>query len=225
MKKVMGVGINDTELAGPTCTKRDEFGRKSNYKDYMLWYGMLVRGFCPKFKRDNPTYINVTVCDEWLIRSNFQKWFFTNKVFNDNSGSTLELDKDLLVQGNTLYGPDTCALVPQYLNVLFNEGTTKNDDLPLWVRYKWCKDKNYKLKNPYTAKISARGGKVYLLGYFSEPQQAHFAAQKKKLEVIQTCLASYREEACYREDIDISIQNRILKLIYDIDNGLITTHL
>ena len=67
---------------------------------------------------DRPSYKNVTVCDEWVILSNFIPWF------NDNYVKGYALDKDIFIPNNNIYSPDTCIFVPQDLNNLL---TKKNE--------------------------------------------------------------------------------------------------
>lgn len=54
--------------------------------------------------------IMIAVCDEWLIFSNFEKWF--DKYWKVG----YQVDKDLL--GDKVYSPETCVMLPKRLNVL-----------------------------------------------------------------------------------------------------------
>ena len=42
-----------------------------NIWQYKLWQNMLYRAYCPKHKLRFPTYVGVTVCNEWLYFGNF----------------------------------------------------------------------------------------------------------------------------------------------------------
>lgn len=77
---------------------------------YDRWKKMIVRCYSENYHSTRESYKDCTVCDEWLNYSNFEVWF------NDNYVTGYDLDKDLLVQGNRIYSPDTCSFVPPQLN-------------------------------------------------------------------------------------------------------------
>ena len=72
------------------------------------WYAMLNRCYNPLSNRA-AAYKNCSVCDEWLTFSNFKRWFDEHHV------EGYELDKDILVKGNRVYG---LVLAASYLPVL-----------------------------------------------------------------------------------------------------------
>lgn len=80
---------------------------------YGAWHSMLQRCLCENTQRKYPTYIGCTVHDDWRYYQNFKKWFYS-QVGSDMSD--YQLDKDLLVRGNTLYSPETCCLLPRSIN-------------------------------------------------------------------------------------------------------------
>ena len=88
---------------------------------------MLRRCYSEKKQQKQPSYIGITVCEEWYNYQNFAKWFEENwKPWMD---SNWHLDKDILVKDNKIYSPDTCCFVPREINNLFkksNSGKTKN---------------------------------------------------------------------------------------------------
>lgn len=220
MKKVRGIGINDTELSGPACTKRDNLGKKSNYLDYQIWYGMLVRATDEEYKAVTPAYSQASVSEDWLIRSNFKKWYMAHSVFFDLEGLRLELDKDLLVPGNKMYSADTCALIPQYLNVAFNSGVDSATNLPMWVSYrKRNKDMLNDLKKPYRASLTRGNGEFVHVGYFSEVKDAHQAAQQMKISFLYEILDKYSKEPCFRQDVFEAVLLRIQKIEKQLSSG------
>lgn len=209
MRKVRGIGINDTELSGPSCTVRDEFGKKTVYLDYRTWYAILVRATDDK----SSYYKEVAVCQDWFIRSNFQKWYLSHETLYDSSGNILEVDKDILISDNTIYSPQTCALVPQYLNVAFNTGADSKHGTPMWVRYrKRNPDMKNDLKKPYRAVLTKENGKYIHLGYFKYAKDAHNVARQYKIGCLKETLIRYSLESCYREDVYNAAYRRILKL-------------
>lgn len=101
---------------------------------YEKWKQMIRRCFSEKEKEKNPTYANVTCCDEWISLSNFKRWM-ESQSYLDKSGRVMDLDKDLLVEGNLVYSPSNCVFIPHILNsFIFNDKSyTKN--YPLGVTY------------------------------------------------------------------------------------------
>ena len=131
---------------------------------------MLRSCYSSSYLKKNPSYIGCSVCDEWKSFSNFRKWMLQQNFEGRH------LDKDILVRGNKIYGPDTCLFVPQEINNLLivddRKGIENHVKFPLGV---------YQVKNGkgYCAKISKYGKKVYL-GSFSTPQKAYEVYRKSK---------------------------------------------
>ena len=86
---------------------------------YSHWTAMINRCYNVKRLEKFPTYKNTTVCDEWLIYSNFSLWF------NENYKSGYVLDKDI-IGGTDVYSPKTSAFVPPIINtcILDNKNAT-----------------------------------------------------------------------------------------------------
>ncbi|HGF9808161.1 TPA: hypothetical protein ACJEWJ_005878 [Klebsiella quasipneumoniae] len=64
-------------------------------------------------------YLDVTIAEEWYEFENFYNWYVVNYV------EGWHLDKDIKVEGNRQYGPDTCIMVPAVINSLF----TRSDSM------------------------------------------------------------------------------------------------
>ena len=92
-------------------------------ESYKVWYAMLQRCYSECYK-NKPTYIDCSVCEEWLCYENFKKWYDKNYYRVENE--IMNLDKDILVKGNKIYSPETCCFVPKRLNVLFVNTTNKD---------------------------------------------------------------------------------------------------
>lgn len=103
--KIYGVGINDVKIS----TKD-----KENNKAYKTWSQMLMRCYSSKYQKNKQSYIGCSVCDEWLYFSNFKKWFDAH--YKDGYA----LDKDILIQGNKVYSPESCCFVPQFINSILS---------------------------------------------------------------------------------------------------------
>ena len=96
----------------------------------------------------------------------------------------LELDKDLLVKGNKIYGPDTCCFLPGAINSLFSHGQKKKNNLPEGVTL-----------NPngtYRVRVKITPNKEYSKT-FSSFKEACICALEKKIEAIEYAIISYPE--------------------------------
>ena len=100
---------------------------ESNTKAHRTWQSMLSRCYSESYRRKFTSYIGCTVCNEWLTFSNFKKWFEEHYV------DGWELDKDILVKGNKVYGPDTCCFVPQELNSVILKSNRSRGEYPIGV--------------------------------------------------------------------------------------------
>jgi hypothetical protein len=140
-----------------------DYSKKQNHKRYKVWHSMFQR--CYSKTAHDPTYKNVEVCKEWHNFQNFAKWY------EDNYVEGWELDKDILVKGNKIYGPDTCCFVPKEINsFIILKKDTKNLPTGVW-----------KHKNKYRAVCTYKNKKVHL-GIFNTIQEAEesYKIQKQK---------------------------------------------
>ena len=82
---------------------------------YIKWANMMQRCYSEVTHRLKPYYKDCRGCEEWQNFSNFREWYRENII----EGRKFDLDKDILVQGNNVYGPNTCSLVTHYANTIF----------------------------------------------------------------------------------------------------------
>jgi hypothetical protein len=65
------------------------------------------------FQASHPTYAGVTLHPDWEDPQKFCDWVVAQKGWGEPDWA---LDKDLLVPGNKIYGPDTCCFLPREVN-------------------------------------------------------------------------------------------------------------
>ncbi len=87
-------------------------GSHENRKPYLIWRSMLHR--CYITTDHHCTYADCTVVDEWHNFQNFAKWYDENYPHGECG---YELDKDIKVKGNRVYGPETCLFVTKERNL------------------------------------------------------------------------------------------------------------
>ena len=161
MKKVFGVGINDSAKPIKGC------------RFYATWRNMLQRCYSESYQDKRPSYKGCSVCDEWLTFSTFRAWMEQQ----DHQGK--QLDKDIITPGNKLYCPDRCVFVTQEMNSLLTVTKSNKGDHPLGVSFL-----NHKpLPRPYLATIRYNNV-VERVGYYADPLSAHLAWNRRKREII-----------------------------------------
>lgn len=148
MRLVEGHGINDVDAR----TRIVVDGRRVTDPYYRAWTSMLRRVYSPLFHAVRPTYIETSVCDEWLRFSAFKSWMM-KQDWKDK-----HLDKDILVPGNKIYAPDRCLFVTPSINTLLLERGAARGRYPQGV----CRRKNTK---KYQVVFSIGSGSKYLGSY------------------------------------------------------------
>jgi len=152
---IFSIGINDADYT----IRSMKNGKQINCKFYTTWYHMLERCYSDKFHEKRPTYIDCTVVEEWHIFSIFKEWMEKQ----DWEGKYL--DKDILVEGNKIYSPDTCIFVTNQINNLFNNHASARGACPQGVS---------KFKHRYKAQINKYSEGVFI-GCFDDVADAERA--------------------------------------------------
>lgn len=163
-------------------------------KSYIVWRNMLSRCYCNKDKHYN-TYGDkgVTVCEEWHNYSNFKKWFDENHY--ELEGEIVDLDKDILVEGNKVYSPETCVFVPKRINCLFRSHKKENN-LPKGVYFQ---------DGRYRCQIRIKG-KIKHLGYYNTIEEASNVYLKAQKEEIKRTAEEYKDK------IPKNLYNRLIEI-------------
>lgn len=77
---------------------------------FSIWQAMIGRCYDAKVQEKCPTYKDCTVCDEWHNFQNFADWYELNYI------EGYQLDKDIKIDGNRVYSPETCLFVSCFEN-------------------------------------------------------------------------------------------------------------
>lgn len=176
-RKILGVGVNNLDYTVIVTETVGYIDGKQIQKKlwqcpyYTRWLQMLTRCYSKRLHKELPRYEPCTVCEDWLLLSNFKSWMEQQ----DWEGN--HLDKDLLVRGNNVYSPDTCCFIPEKLNIFLVECNARRGDWPIGVSWKPDKNKfRARCNNPFTRKEEH-------LGYFEDARLAHKAWLARKLEL------------------------------------------
>lgn len=188
---VLGVGINDAEYMIEIRID----GKRLVCPAYRAWKHILRRCYCKKFLSENQTYIGVSVCDEWLVFSNFKRWYDENYV------EGWQIDKDILTSSR-VYGPESCIYVPRWLNNLTEDHRSARGDLKIGV----CRGFNgvgfiAQCSNPF--KSSA------YIGTYNTEEEAYQAWLSKKKEIAFILKRKM-------DEIDARIYPRVIQIIEEL---------
>ena len=143
---------------------------------YDIWHNMIYRCGNPKY----PTYMDCSVCAEWLEYKNFKTWYLKNYYSIENE--KMCVDKDILYKGNKVYSALTCCIIPERINMLLTSRQFHRGELPIGV---------YFHNNKYEAKCKIDGKDKYL-GSYDNVISAFKAYKKEKENAIKQVANQYK---------------------------------
>lgn len=185
--KLFGIGTNDYN--GLIYSKIN----KKHIKSYTQWKSMLQRCYDEKYIYRYKTYIDCTVCEEWLLFTNFKEWHDENYI------DGYQLDKDILVKGNKVYSPQTCCFVPEEINKLFTKSNSIRGKSPIGVSYN-------KESNMFQSNIMIFRKKKYL-GRFKDKIEAFNAYKEAKENQVKSMAIKYYSNGL----ISLNVYNSMIK--------------
>ena len=113
-----------------------------------------------------------------------------------------ELDKDILIKGNKIYSPETCAFVPAEINGIFTKTNSKRGVYPIGV--------SLHKEGRFQAKVLKNKKQAYI-GLFDTPEEAFQAYKKAKEEYIKEVADKWKDkidprvyEAMYNYQVEIT---------------------
>lgn len=158
-----------------------------------IWKGMLQR--CYRRLGGSKSYEGVTVCEEWHNFQNFAKWFY------EHYQEGFDLDKDILVKGNKVYGPETCCIVPKPINYLFMKCDKKRGDYPIGVSL---------VHNRFQVTLR-KYGKTFNIGRYTTIEEAFNRYKECKEDYIKEMADKWKEvlsdrvyQAMYNYKVEIT---------------------
>lgn len=206
-RKVYGVGVNDADYS---VTKNKVDGKKKTQiwmcPYYNQWKHILERGYSLKFKARNPSYLLVSVCENWHLFSNFKTWMEKQPWEN------MEMDKDILVANNLEYSENSCCFVPKKVNNLLIDRFRGRGDFLLGVHF------NPNMKNKYIASVSHNGKRVYL-GSHPTPERAHAEWQKAKSENIKDTVNWWKTDVDHLHTYQKNVAKKLLEIADELWNN------
>lgn len=192
---VCGVGFVGEGRYLPNSYKLLESQTDKEYvhpRIYAYWQRMITRCYNEK-EQQKPScraYIGCTVVEDWFNFQNFAKWALTKEQCNFTEGSKIwELDKDLLVYGNRVYGPTTCTFLPPEINIFLSDREW-SQNCPRGVNY--IKPASANAKEGWVARCHLNGVREYL-GYYDDPMLAFYKYKQVKEDYARELAEKYRD--------------------------------
>ena len=150
---------------------------------YNVWKSMVNRCYSKVEKKNNASYVDCSVAPEWNSFMNFRSWM------KDQDWEGKQIDKDIMIPGNKVYGPQACVFVTREINQLLTDRRSKRGKYPQGVSYN-------KYTREYLARMK-RNGKSKHLGTFATPEEASATYREAKRLHILTI-------ACCEPDIRVN---------------------
>lgn len=170
-----GVGIDDTHYQKERRVYSGNTSRIVWYCEvFSRWRNMLKR--C--YTKSDKSYQGISVCDEWLIFSNYKHWYDTQP----KPEVLFDVDKDMLQGLSRVYSPETCLILPRRIN---NFLAVANKGMP-GTYYEKDRDK-------FQSYCQSIDGTRKHLGRFESELDAHRAWQKHKVAQIEALIKEYTE--------------------------------
>lgn len=164
-KLTCGVGVNDADYV----TQEVIDGKNIACQFYSRWRDMIYRCYSKnRHKSTNPTYVCCSVDQRWHSFMNFKGWM------EKQDWQGRELDKDILFEGNKVYGPDTCVFVDRDTNIFLVDSRKARGVYPIGV----CK-----FRDKYVSRVGEGGKQPTYLGIFDTPEEAHQVWYTRKREL------------------------------------------
>lgn len=190
---VHGFGINDADY---NIAEKEKINGKWKIikvcKYYSTWTSMIRRCYSNKSLQKRSTYKDCHVCEEWRHFSNFKRWMEQQDYENKC------LDKDLLIEGNRVYSPDTCIFVPVIINNFVLDRNKCRGEYMLGVNKK-------EGRNRFTACCNnPLENKQEYLGSFLTELEAHLAWKSRKHQI-----------ACLLADSEYCTDPRLKEVLYN----------
>lgn len=156
---------------------------KSPTREYTIWIGMIQRCYDEKTQSKYPTYIGVTVCNEWHNFQSFAAWLKAQRNWGREG---FHIDKDLTVAGSKVYSPSTCALVPSPVNRSITACDSARGDFPVGVVFK-------KRDSRFYAQMNVDGVMRHI-GSYASADEAFSAYKAKKKDSLRQLAEKYKKD-------------------------------
>lgn len=198
---------NNSKYCSITCATKDRYNGatvcKKAFNDLKgeklprikelryIWKNLVKRCVDSKYKEKHPCYKDVSICNDWLLFSNFYNWAYP--LYKDGYA----LDKDILCGKNKkIYSPQTCCFIPPKLNNSITYLIKNIQDYNAGIEKRGSK---------FCPTISINNKKTYLGVYESKEEAIKVRREAKKNYILSIANK-------YKNEIDVVVYNALLSL-------------
>lgn len=171
------------DSCGMSAVVINDQGDSVHLKSYSVWHGIISRCYNPKLLKKSSSYVGCSVCDEWMLFPNFEKWH------RDNYRLGYHLDKDILIPGNKVYGPETSRYVPMEINNLVVRTAKSRCHQGVDISY-----------GKFRVQIRKSGKKIHI-GVFDTEDEAIAAYIIEKESYVKLMAVKYHKNGYIPEDV------------------------
>ena len=175
---------------------------------FAYWRRMISRCYNEneQKKPSGRAYIGCSVAESWHNFQNFAEWAYQKKqAWFVEDGMIWELDKDCLVQGNRVYGPEYCTFLPPQINIVLSD-SPRSRGLPRGVNY--IKPATQGSKEGYIARCHILGERKYL-GYYDDEMTAFLKYKSFKENHIKELAEIFKDR------LETEAYNALLKCVIE----------
>ncbi len=166
-------------------------------KAYSQWKQMLARCYSDYVHNLRPNYIGCSIVAEWCTFSVFKEWFDEN-YFEGGC-----IDKDMLIAGNKIYGPQTCVMIPNYINTMLGFKKSNTTGFP-GVSYD-------KKSGKYKSTIWVNGKSKHLGSFEIAAEAFRVYKKEKELNIKKTAIMAYE-----LNHINMDVLESLLKYTFEV---------
>ncbi len=155
---------------------------------YKPWKSILERTYDMHWRARKPWYGDTEVIEDWHVLSNFHEWYVDNYMgsYDPHYYKSYFVNKDV-IEGNKIYSPSTCFIVPVELHQLISNIPKPTGDLPVGVR------RGKGSVATYCVGLK-RDGRRQSVGVFDDVMSAEMAYKKAKWQLINEVAEDYFEQ-------------------------------
>lgn len=158
-----------------------QYTYKSHPKEYRIWTQIKQRCSNPSIWKKYPRYEGCVIDSQW---DDFHQFVIDYHSMVGYGLPKRHIDKDIIIKGNQIYGPDTCILVPEQINTLLTSSHGSRGKYPLGVSYE---------DGRFIAKIRIHNRRKYL-GCYPTMEDAFQAYKIAKEQHIKDMANYYKHE-------------------------------
>lgn len=151
-------------------------------KQHDIWSNMIHRCYNHKKHKVSPTYTKCSVSNSFKNYSYFYEWCEKQIGFSKKG---FELDKDLLVKGNSEYSEDTCIFIPTEINLALVKRQAKRGETLIGVSF---------VKGKYIATVGLGRGKQKKIGIFNTENEAFQAYKQAKEQYLKELAEKWKSK-------------------------------